>query len=270
MKKIDKVGLLAGEGELPVIFADEARKEGTKVIAFAAKGIASPELGSHVDKIYWLDLSETGKLPLIFFNNRIRKLVMLGKIPKSVFFKKDFSKSVEISSLLKDTKNRADDSILRKVSEKTESFGVTFINPADFLSDFMPKKGTLAKREPTAKEWEDIEFGREMARALGKLDIGQTVAVQNKAILAVEAIEGTDETIKRGGQFSKGGMAVVKTIKPNQDPRFDVPTIGIETINSLIKAKAAVLAIEAGKTFFINREESIAKADENGISIVAI
>lgn len=270
MKVIDKIGLLAGEGELPVIFADEARRKGTKVIAFAAEGIASPELESHVDKIYWIDLLKTEKLPFMILTNGIRKLVMLGKVPKSIFLKKDFSKNEHINSLLKDTKNRADDSILREVSQKAGKLGITFINPIDFLSDYVPKEGTLTKREPTAKEREDIEFGREMARALGKLDIGQTVAVQNKAILAVEAIEGTDEAIKRGGKFSKGGMVVVKMIKPNQDPRFDIPAVGIETINSLIEAKAAVLAMEAGKTFFINREESIKKADENGISIVAI
>ena len=270
MKAIDKVGLLAGEGELPVIFADEARKKGTKVIAFGAKGLASPQLEGHVDKIYWVDLANTKKLPVMILTNGIKKLVMLGKIPKSLFFKKDFSKSEHINSLLKDTKNRADDSILKEVSQKAEKFGITFINPIDYLSDYVPKEGTLTKREPTAKEWEDIEFGREIARALGRLDIGQTVVVQNKAILAVEAIEGTDEAIKRGGQFSKGGMVVVKMIKPTQDPRFDIPTVGIETINSLIKAKASVLAMEAGKTLFINRDKSVKKADENGISIVAI
>jgi DUF1009 family protein len=270
MKKIERIGLLAGEGRLPIIFADEARKKGTKVIALAAKGIASKTLGDHVDKIYWIDLSEAGKLPLICLTNRIRALVMIGKIPKSIFFKKDFSKSKEISSFLNDTENRSDDSILRDVSRKVEKLGFTFINPIDFLSDFMPEKGTLAKREPTAEEWEDIEFGRGAAKSLGTLDIGQTVTVKNKAILTVEAIEGTDETIKRAGRFSGGGIIAVKMLKPNQDPRFDIPTVGIETIDSLIEVKAAVLAIEAEKTLFIDQQESIAKADRHGISIVAI
>lgn len=270
MGTIEKIGLLAGEGQLPVIFADEARKKGTKVIAFAAKGIASQELDRHVDKIYWLDLSETGKIPFKIFADKIKNLVVIGKLPKSLFFKKDYSQSKEINSLLKDTKNRADDSLMRKVSQIAEKFGVTFIDPVDFLSDFMPKKGTFTKRNPTAKEWEDIEFGRGMAGALGKLDIGQTVVVQNKAILAVEAIEGTDEAIRRSGRFSKGGMVVVKMMKPTQDSRFDIPTVGMETINSLVEARASVLAIEAEKTFFINRDESIAKADKNNITIVAV
>ena len=270
MKRIDRIGLLAGEGELPIIFSDEARKKGTKVIAFAAKGIASPQLNTHVDKIYWLDLSETKKLPLLFVANRVRNLVMIGKIPKGVFFKKDFSKSEEIRSFLKNTENRSDDSILRDVAKQAEKFGLTFMNPMGFLSDFIPQKGTFTKREPTEKEWEDIEFGKKMAIEIGKLDIGQTVAVRNKAVLAVETIEGTDETIKRAGRFSKGGIVVVKMIKPKQDPRFDIPTVGMRTIDSLIEAKASVLAIEAGKTFFIDREESVSKADGNGISIVAI
>lgn len=269
MNMVNRIGLLAGEGELPIIFADEARKRGTRVIAFAAKKIASPELDSHVDKIYWLDLPEVKKLPFMLFINRIKHLVMLGKVPKSIFFKRDFSKSREISSLLEDTSDRLDDSILREVSNKVKKFGITFISPAEFLSDFIPKRGTLTKREPTPKEWEDIKFGREMAMAIGKLDIGQTIVVKNKAVLAVEAIEGTDEAIKRAGKFSGGGTIVVKIIKPNQDPRFDIPMVGIETINSLVEAKASVLAIEADKTIFINREESISKADTNNISVVA-
>ncbi|MEA3305755.1 MAG: UDP-2,3-diacylglucosamine diphosphatase LpxI [Candidatus Omnitrophota bacterium] len=270
MNAVNRIGLLAGEGELPIIFADEARKNGATVIAFAAKEIASPELRSHVDKIYWLDLPEVKKLPFMLFINRIKHLVMLGKVPKSIFFKKDFSKSTEISSLLQDTRDRLDDSILREVSNKLKKFGLTFISPAEFLYDLMPKKGTLTKREPMANEWEDIKFGREMAMAIGKLDIGQTVVVKNKAVLAVEAIEGTDETIKRAGKFSKGGTVIVKVMKPAQDPRFDIPAVGIETINSLVEAKASVLAIEADKTIFINREESLSKADANNISIVAV
>jgi DUF1009 family protein len=270
METFDRIGLLAGEGQLPIIFADEARKKGTKVIAFAAKGIASTELDSHVDKIYWLDLSEVGKLPFLLLTGRVKNLVMIGKIPKSVFLKKDFSKSKEISSLLKDTENRQDDSILREVSKKAEKFGLKFIDPTSFLSALIPQKGTLTKRHPSDEEWHDIEFGKEMAIVLGKLDIGQAVAVKNKAVLSVEAIEGTDEMIKRAGKHSRGGVVVIKMIKPTQDTRFDIPTVGMETVNSMIEAKATVLAIEAGKTFFIDQKESIAKADEHSISIVAI
>lgn len=270
MEKMDRIGLLAGGGQLPVIFADEARKKGAKVTAFAARDITSQELSSHVDKIYWLSLSETGKLPFLILSNGLKKLVIIGKIEKSIFFKKDFSENPEISSLLNDTTDRADDSLMRKLSHIAEKFGISLLNPVDFLSDIVPKKGTFTKREPTPSEWEDIEFGRDAAKALGGLDIGQTVIVQNKAVLAVEAIEGTDEAIRRAGKFSKGGAVVVKMIKPNQDARLDIPTVGIETVNSLIEAKASVLAVEAGKTFFINQEESIAKADKHSISIVAI
>jgi len=270
MQKVGRIGLLAGAGELPALFAEEARKRGATVVAFAAKGIASPALDSHVDKIYWLDLAKTGKLQVLFLTNRIRNLVMIGKIPKDIFFKKDFSESKEIQSLLTDTENRSDDSILREVSKKAERLGFTFLDPKPYLSDIMPQKGTLTKREPTVEEWADIAYGKEIALSLGKLDIGQTVAVKNKAVLAVEAIEGTDETIRRAGRYAGGGVVVVKVLKPNQDTRFDIPTVGLKTVELLIEAGTSVLAFEAGKTIFVNREESVTKADDHGICIVAI
>ncbi len=270
MKTLEKIGLFAGGGQMPVIFGDEARKKGTKVVAFAAKGITSSDLDKHVDKIYWLDVSETGKLPFIFLAEKLRNFVMLGKIPKTIFFKKDFSESKEISGILNDSKDRLDDNLMRKVADMAKKFGITFLSPADFLSELLPAKGTLTKKEPTKTEWEDIEFGKKIASSIGSLGIGQAVVVKNKDVIAVEAIEGTDETIKRAGKLAGSGTVCVKLIKPKQDPRFDIPTVGVETINSLIDAKASVLAIEAGKTFFINRAESVAKADANNIAIVAI
>ncbi|MBN1872260.1 MAG: UDP-2,3-diacylglucosamine diphosphatase LpxI [Candidatus Omnitrophica bacterium] len=270
MSDIKRIGLLAGGGELPMLFADQARKNGITVIAFAAKGIASIEIGGHVDKLYWLDFSEVGKLPLLFVTNRVRNLVMLGTIPKSLFFKRDFSNSRAMSSFLVGSKDHMDDSMHREAARRMEKFGIRFVSPTEILSDLLPKKGSYTKREPEPREWDDIKFGKEMARALGKLDIGQTVVVQDRSILAVEAIEGTDEAIRRSGKYTSGGSVVVKTMKPTQDPRFDIPTVGLETIDSLVDAKCAVLAIEAEKTFFINRKESIEKADEHNISIVAV
>ncbi len=270
MKRLEKIGLFAGGGELPLVFGDEARKGGTKVVAFAAKGITSKDLDSHVDKVYWLELTETAKLPFIFLSERLKNFVMLGKIPKTVLFKKDFSKSKEISSVLKDAKNRLDDNLMREIANKAKRFGITFLNPADFLQNLLLEKGILTKREPTREEWQDIEFGRKIASAIGNLDIGQAVAVKKKDVIAVEAMEGTDEMISRAGKLAGSGAVFVKMIKPKQDPRFDMPTVGITTVDSLIEAKAAVLAIEAGKTFFVNRNEAVKRADAHGISIVAI
>lgn len=270
MKTLKKIGLFAGGGQMPIIFSDEARKKGTKVVAFAAKGITSSDLDKHVDKIYWLDASETGKLPFLFLTEKLRNFVMLGKIPKTIFFKKDFSESKEITSILSSSKNRLDDNLLRKTADMAKKFGINFLSPSDFLSELLPEKGTLTKREPTAGEWEDIEFGKKIAYSIGSLGIGQAVVVKNKDVIAVEAIEGTDETIKRAGKLAGSGTVCVKVIKPKQDPRFDIPTVGAETINSLIEVKASVLAIEAGKTFFVNQKESIALADRAGMAIVAI
>ncbi|MDP3789145.1 MAG: UDP-2,3-diacylglucosamine diphosphatase LpxI [Candidatus Omnitrophota bacterium] len=270
MKTPEKIGLFAGGGQMPVIFGDEARKKGTKVVAFAAKGITSPDLEKHVDKIYWLDLSETSKLPLIFLTEKLRNFVMLGKIPKTIFFKKDFSESKEISGILNGSKDRLDDNLMRKVADTAKKFGITFLSPSDFLSELLPEKGTLTKREPTKAEWEDIEFGKKIASSIGNLGIGQAVIVKHKDVIAVEAVEGTDEAIKRAGRLAGSGTVCVKMLKPKQDPRFDIPTVGIETINSLIGAKASVLAIEAGKTFFIDQKDSIALADSSNLAIVAI
>lgn len=270
MKKLEKIGLFAGGGELPLAFGDEARRTGAKVVAFAAKGITSSALDSHVDKVYWLEVTETAKLPLIFLSERLKNFVMLGKIPKTILFKKNISKSKEISSVLSGAKDRLDDNLMREIADKAKKFGVTFLNPADFLKNLLPEKGVFTKREPTRDEWRDIEFGRKMAAAIGNLDIGQAVAVKNMDVVAVEALEGTDEMIKRAGKLAGSGIVCVKMLKPKQDPRFDMPAVGIETVNSLIEAKAAVLAIEADKTFFINKNEAVKRADSSGISIAAI
>ena len=270
MKRLEKIGLFAGGGELPLVFGDEARKNGTKVVAFAAKGITSKNLDSHVDKIYWLELTETAKLPLIFLAERLKNFVILGKLPKTILFKKEISKSKEISSVLNDAKSRLDDNLMRELANKAKKFGVNFLNPADFLGSLLAGKGVLTKRKPTTEEWQDIEFGKRVACAIGNLDIGQAVAVKKKDVVAVEAMEGTDEMINRAGKLVGSGVIFVKMIKPRQDPRFDMPTVGITTIDSLIEAKAAVLAIEAGKTFFVNKNEAVKRADSHGISIVAI
>ncbi|MBU4376548.1 MAG: UDP-2,3-diacylglucosamine diphosphatase LpxI [Candidatus Omnitrophica bacterium] len=270
MKRLEKIGLFAGGGELPLVFGDEVRKGGTKVVAFAANGITSKDLDGHVDKIYWLELTETAKLPFIFLSERLKNFVMLGKIPKTILFKKDLSRSKEISSVLSDAKDHLDDNLMREIANKAKKFGINFLNPADFLQNLLPEKGVLTKRKPTRDELQDIEFGRKIAAAIGNLDIGQAVAVKNKDVVAVEALEGTDEMIKRAGKLAGNGVVFVKMIKPKQDPRFDMPTVGVTTIDSLIEAKAAVLAIEAGKTFFVNKNEAVKRADSHGISIVAI
>ncbi len=270
-EKATRIGLLAGEGELPCIFADHARAQGVTIVAFAARGFAAKELESCVDKIYWLDFSEIGKLPLLFFLNRVRSLVMLGEIPKTVFFKRNFGRNRIISSLMRvrgpDT--FSDDSLLRNVALRLERIGMKFLDPSLYLHDLLPAEGVFTERQPTQDEWEDIEFGKRMGREIGRLDIGQTIVVKNKAVIAVEAIEGTDEAIRRAGKLSPETV-IVKLIKPNQDTRFDIPTIGEDTVNAMIEAHARVLAVEAGKTFFVNRDKALKKAHAHGLSIVAI
>ncbi|MDD5679820.1 MAG: UDP-2,3-diacylglucosamine diphosphatase LpxI, partial [Candidatus Omnitrophica bacterium] len=267
---LEKIGLFAGAGDMPIVFGDEARKGGTKVVAFAAKDITSSELEKHVDKIYWINPSDTGKLPLMFLAERLRNFVALGSIPKTLIFKKDFSDSKEISSLINDTEDRVNDKIMRKIADIGKKFGINFVNPTDFLPNLLLKKGTATKREPTPKEQEDIEFGIQISHSIGDLGIGQTAIIKNKSIVSVEAMEGTDDTIKRAARLVGAGTVCVKLLTPTQDPRFDIPTIGMGTMNALVEAKTAVLVVDAEKALIINREDVIAKADANGVSIVAI
>lgn len=269
-QSIKRIGIMAGGGSLPVIFARHARSKGMRVIALALKDAASRELESAAHRTYWLTPGDTKRIPLIFMWERIRNVVLCGKIPKEIIFKHDFPDNSEISSLLKDTKDRMDETILKQAEVILKKFGVRLMNTTEFLPELLAERKVYTEREPTQAERGDIEFGLEIARAVGRLDIGQTVVVKDKAVISVEAIEGTDETIRRCRQLGIDGLVVVKASKPGQDLRYDVPTVGLKTIESLIEARAKVMAIEAGKAFFIEREESIREADKHGICIIGI
>jgi len=217
MKKLEKIGLFAGAGELPLVFGDEARKGGTKVVAFAAKNITSKDLDSHVDKIYWLELTETAKLPLIFLTERLKNFVILGKLPKTSLFKKEISKSKEISSVLNDAKSRLDDNLMRELANKAKKFGVNFLNPADFLGSLLAGKGVLTKRKPTTEEWQDIEFGKRVACAIGNLDIGQAVAVKKKDVIKAVIVRQRHPLRRKDGlvmRFDENAAVILDNKEP--------------------------------------------------------
>lgn len=267
---MNRIALIAGQGKLPSIFADEARKCGEYVIGIAINGITTQGLESHVDKIYWRDITETKKALEIFRQERINKVVMTGKIPKAVIFNRKLNLNEDASEIFRNTVDSKDYTIIKAIAGRLKKEGISVIDPTLYLSKLLLKKGALTKRFPTKDEWADIQFGRKTAKKIAGMDIGQTVVVKKKAILAVEAIEGTDETIRRAGNFGGENAVVVKVARPHQDMRFDVPTVGPETIDSLITAKAAVLAIEAKKTLVVEREEVVRKADTANISVIAI
>jgi DUF1009 family protein len=195
---------------------------------------------------------------------------LLGKIKKELFFKDEAALDDDAKRLLEKTGDKKDYAILAEVAKAFRKFGVKVIDPSVYLKEFIPAKGLLAGKEPGKTEWEDIEFAKLVAREIARFDVGQTVAVKDKTVIAVEAVEGTDEAIGRAGKFSGGGFVVVKMARPEQDMRFDIPLAGIETVKMLIRAKGKVLALEAGRTLLMDRKEIAALADQSDISVVAV
>ena len=267
---MEKIGLIAGNRKFPLILSQAARQKNYSVVALAVKGETSPQLKAYVDKIYWIGLDEFSKIFAIFKSEGITKLVMAGQISPRRIFSKETYKDQELSRILSSIKDKRADTIFEAIAERLLKEGFELMDSTIFLEEYLPKKGTLTKKEPSFKMWEDVYFGFDMAKGIGFLDIGQAVALKNKVVVAVEAIEGTDNLIRRAGKIAKDGVVIVKVSKPHQDKRFDIPVVGTNTVKNLIKIKAACLAIEAGKTLFIDRESSIALADKAGLSIVAV
>lgn len=265
---MEKIGLIAGNRKFPLIFSEAARRNGFYVVAVAIKGDTSPKLKKLVDKIHWLGLDEYSRLFKVFKDEGITKVVMAGQISPRRLFSKEINKDPVLAELLKSIRNKKADTIFGAIAQKLKEAGLTLLDSTTFVNDLLPGKGTLTGVVPDASLWEDINFGLDLAKAVAALDIGQTVAVKDKAVVAVEALEGTDNLIRRAGMIARGGITVVKVSKPKQDMRFDIPVVGLGTMKNLIKAKAKCLVIEADKTLFIDRDESLRLADKHKICIV--
>lgn len=267
--KMEKIGLIAGNRRFPILFSRAAKERNYYVVAVAIKGDTSVELGKLVDKIYWLGIGEFSKMFEIFKNEGITNIVMAGQISPRRLFSKEINKDTTLKNLLVSLKDKKADTIFGGIADKLKESGFELVDSTLFIKDHLPKKGVLTNKEPVSVVWEDIYFGLGLAKQIAYLDIGQTVAVKNKAIVAVEALEGTDNLIKRAGRIAKG-VTIVKVSKPNQDMRFDIPVVGLNTTKNLIKAGAVCLAIEAEKTLFIDRQKSIDLANKKDIAIVSV
>lgn len=264
-----KLGLIAGNGQYPLIFARTAKELGWEIVAVAIKQETEPGLKDMVDKFWWVEVGELAKLINIFKKEQVKRAVMAGQVKHIRLF--DFLKlDFKAISLLKKIKDKKADTILKAVAEELAKAGIQLEDSTIFLKKFMPGEGILTKIEPTAEQWEDIKFGYKIAKQIAGLDIGQTVIVKDLAVLAIEAMEGTDETIKRGGTLGKKDSIVVKVSKPAQDFRFDIPIIGEKTIEALIQAKIKILAFSAGETLFLNLDKVITRANENEICLVGV
>ncbi|MGQ0665696.1 MAG: LpxI family protein [Nitrospiraceae bacterium] len=264
-----RIGLIAGNGRFPIIFADNARKMGLQVSAVAHEGETEPELERHVDRIHWVKLGQLNKLIKAFKSDGISRAVMLGGIKKTHVYstvRPDF-RTLALATRLALWK---DDDILRELAAELEREGIVICESTFGLEGILVEEGALTSRQPNKKEWNDIRYGWEVAQEIGRLDIGQCVVIRDRVVVAVEAVEGTDGAISRGGELAKEGAVVVKRCKPQQDLRFDLPAIGPRTIEVMASVKAAVLAVEAGRTVMLDREQLLAKAEAARIAVLGI
>lgn len=267
---MEKIGLIAGKSDFPLLFAKAARSRGLAVIAVGIEGETKPEVEKLVDKFYWVNLGELGKTLDIFKAEGIKKAVMAGGVTKSRIFNEALKVDGIMKTILSKALDKKDETLLSMITATLKSAGVELLDSTLFLEDLLPGEGILTKARPSDEEEDDIRFGAKIAREIAGLDIGLSAFVKGKAVITVEDIEGTDAMIRRGGRLTGPGGVVIKVARPRQNMKFDIPVVGPQTIRSMVEAKATCLAIEAKKTLIIDKEKTIELADANGISIKAI
>ena len=267
---VARVGLIAGIGILPVEFMRAAHLLGHEVVVIAVVSDYDTTLEQEADVFYHISVAKVGKIFKTLQKEQVKDITMLGKVTKELLFKGLTFHDMKTLSILNKLKNRKDDTIMLALVDELEKEGFTVVDQTTYLKPFMPAVGVLSKKQPTQEQWEDIKFGFELAKHMGGLDIGQTVVVKHKAAMAIEAIEGTDACIKRGGELGRGESVVVKTAKPDQDVRFDVPAVGRKTLQSMIDSGCTVLAVEAERTIFVEQEAVLDMANKKGIVICAV
>ncbi|MBN2294989.1 MAG: UDP-2,3-diacylglucosamine diphosphatase LpxI [Pirellulales bacterium] len=279
-EKPRRVGLLAGWGRYPFIVAQTLREQGVEVYCLGVHGHAESGLAEYCTDFQWIGLCKMGRAIRYFKRNDVKDICMLGKIHKVALFQPwrwarylpDF-KTVRtfIPHFLTRKKDCRDDTLLMAIVELFAANGIRFGPPTDYVPELLAGEGRLTRRRPTTAQWRDIEFGWEIARQMGGLDIGQSIVVKDQAVMAVEAVEGTDLCIRRGGELCRtGGFTVIKVAKPEQDMRFDVPTVGLKTLESMLAAGGRVLAIEAGRTIILEEPAVIDFANKHKLAIVSL
>jgi len=267
------IGMLAGGGLLPVCLARGARRRGVRVVAIAVKGETSPELAREVDEIHWTGIARLGQWIKIFKRAGVSRAVMCGRVDKANMYGRP-------ASLMPDwrttklwysrLRSRRDHSLLAAVADELESEGIRVESSILYCPELLAPEGCLTRRRPTEREWEDIRFGWPIAKQVAALEIGQTVVVKDKAVITVEGMDGTDEALRRGGRIGRGGVVAVKVAKEGHDERFDIPCIGPDTVGVLKEAGVSCLAVEAGKTILLDRDEIVARARSARLSLVAL
>lgn len=263
-----RIGLLAGIGRLPVEFARAACGMGFAVTAVALTPAVDAELKTVVSDYHEISIGRLDAVLTALTGAGVEEATLLGKVTKELLYSGQVAVDERMKRLLSGLKDFSDDTLMLAFVNELASVNIGVLDQTAFIRALLPAAGVLTRRRPTEREAADMDFGLQMARAIGGLDIGQTVVAKDKAVMAVEAIEGTDACIRRGGELGRGGVTVAKAAKPGQDLRFDVPAVGPDTLQSMVDAGASALVIEAGKTILVNRQRVIELADANNITIV--
>ena len=267
---VDKVGLIAGSGRFPLIFAHNARAVGVRVIAVAHRGETAEEIEQLVEQVTWIRVGQLGKIIRTFRKAGVRNAVMAGGIRKVRLFS-NFRPDPRGLALLARIRSRDDDQLLRGVAGESEREGIRILESTLFLERIIPAEaGVLTRTRPGPEQWQDVHLGVPLVKRLGRMGIGQTLVLKEGVILAVEAIEGTDAAIRRGGEIVDGPVVVVKMSKPQQDLRFDVPAVGPGTIEVLKQVGGGVLAVESRRSILLDKEKLLVAADEAEIAVVAV
>src|SRR5437016_11002455 len=263
-----KFGLIAGNGKFPFLVLEGARKAGAEVAVAAIREETDPEIERAAESVTWVGLGQLGKMLRFFKNEGVEKAIMAGQVKHVQIFSGAIP-DVRMLKMLLRLPKRNTDALIGAVADELAGEGIELIDSTFFLKDQLPQSGTLTKREPDERERGDIEYGLEIAREIARLDLGQTIVIRDRACVAIEAMEGTDAVIRRAGQLAGARLTIVKIAKPDQDMRFDVPVVGIPTIQAMIDANATCLCVTAGKTLIFDREAMIELANKSKIAIGA-
>jgi DUF1009 family protein len=264
-----KYGLIAGNGRFPFLVLQGARDLGAEIVVAAIKEETAPEIEDHAPNLEWLGVGQLGRLIRFFKRQNVSHVIMAGQVKHHQIFRLNALPDLRMVRLLARLSTRNTDSLIGAVADELEREGMTLVDSTIFLEPLLAQQGLLTSRSPTKHELDDFDYGLDIAQEIARLDLGQTIAVKELAVVAIESMEGTDAVIRRAGEVTHGRpFVVIKRAKPNQDMRFDVPVIGLPTIETMVGAGATAIHVTAGKTLLFDREELIALADKNGIAIV--
>ena len=264
-----RYGLIAGNGKFPFLVLEGARRAGAEVAVAAIREETDPAIERVADRVVWVGIGQLGRMIRFFKREGVEKAIMAGQVKHVQIFSGALP-DVRMLRLLLSLPRRNTDALIGGVAAELEREGTELIDSTYFLQDHLPRAGALTRRAPDERERRDIEYGLEVAREIARLDLGQTIVVRARACVAIEAMEGTDETVRRAGRLARGRLTVVKVAKPNQDMRFDVPVVGVPTIQTMVEAGATCLCITAGKTLIFDREEMTRLAERQRIAVVAV